>query len=58
MDSQLADHRHIPRTARCAGFRLRVYAVCTVLPLLFVWRWVEETKGKTLEDMHSEALHH
>jgi MFS transporter, SP family, sugar:H+ symporter len=22
---------------------------------VFVWRWVEETKGKHLEDMHSEA---
>jgi membrane protein implicated in regulation of membrane protease activity len=33
------------------------YAVCAVLSLIFVWRWVEETKGKHLEDMHREAHH-
>jgi MFS family permease len=33
------------------------YAVCAVLSFLFVWRWVEETKGKHLEDMHAEVLH-
>ena len=27
------------------------YAVCALLPLLFVVRWVRETKGKELEDM-------
>ncbi|MBU9765491.1 sugar porter family MFS transporter [Mycobacterium sp. TNTM28] len=32
------------------------YAVCALLSLLFVWRWVEETKGKNLEDMHADAL--
>ncbi|MGV0790988.1 sugar porter family MFS transporter [Mycolicibacterium sp. XJ1819] len=31
------------------------YAVCAVLSLLFVWRWVEETKGKHLEDMSAET---
>ena len=36
--------------ANCIG-----YALCAVLSLLFVWRWVEETKGKTLEEMHNEA---
>ena len=25
---------------------------------VFVWQWVEETKGKHLEDMHREAWHH
>jgi sugar porter (SP) family MFS transporter len=34
------------------------YAVCAVLSLLFVWRWVEETKGMHLEDMQREAGHH
>jgi SP family sugar:H+ symporter-like MFS transporter len=34
------------------------YALCAVLSFLFVWRWVEETKGKHLEDMHGEAWHH
>jgi SP family sugar:H+ symporter-like MFS transporter len=34
-----------------------VYAVCAVLSFLFVWRWVQETKGKHLEDMHGETSH-
>jgi hypothetical protein len=29
-----------------------------VLSFIFVWKWVEETKGKHLEDMHREAVHH
>jgi len=33
------------------------YAICAFLSFLFVWRWVEETKGKHLEDMHSDAHH-
>ena len=37
------------------GFAYGFYALCAVLSLLFVWRWVEETKGKTLEEMHNEA---
>ena len=36
-------------------FAYGFYALCAVLSLLFVWRWVEETKGKTLEEMHNEA---
>ncbi|MBV9090321.1 MAG: sugar porter family MFS transporter [Mycobacteriaceae bacterium] len=40
------------------GLAYGFYALCAVLSLLFVWRWVEETKGKHLEDMHSEAWHH
>ena len=28
-----------------------IYAVFCVLSALFVWKWVPETKGKTLEDM-------
>ena len=34
------------------------YALCAGLSFLFVWRWVEETKGMHLEDMHREAYHH
>ena len=34
------------------------YALCAVLSFLFVWKWVEETKGKHLEDMHREVLHY
>ena len=37
------------------SFAYGFYAVCAVLSLLFVWRFVDETKGKHLEDMHSEA---
>ena len=34
------------------------YALCALLSFAFVWKWVEETKGKHLEDMHREAWHH
>ncbi len=32
-------------------FAYSLYGVICVLAALFVWRWVPETKGKTLEDM-------
>ena len=34
------------------------YAACAVVSFVFVWRLVDETKGKNLEDMHAEALSH
>jgi len=40
------------------GIAYGFYALCAVLSFLFVWRWVEETKGKSLEDMHQEAWVH
>jgi MFS transporter, SP family, sugar:H+ symporter len=40
------------------GVAYGFYALCAILSGLFVWRWVEETKGKHLEDMHREAWHH
>jgi MFS transporter, SP family, sugar:H+ symporter len=40
------------------GVAYGFYALCAVLSFLFVWQWVEETKGRHLEDMHSEAWHH
>jgi SP family sugar:H+ symporter-like MFS transporter len=40
------------------GFAYGFYALCAVLSFFFVWRWVEETKGMHLEDMHGEAKHH
>ncbi len=40
------------------GVAYGFYALCAILSFLFVWRWVEETKGKSLEDMHQEAWHH
>ncbi|RDH79333.1 MFS transporter [Mycolicibacterium moriokaense] len=37
------------------GIAYGFYAICAVLSFLFVWKWVDETKGKHLEDMHGEA---
>ena len=31
------------------------YALCAVLSLVFVWRWVRETNGISLEDMPDEV---
>ncbi|MBV9516084.1 MAG: sugar porter family MFS transporter [Mycobacteriaceae bacterium] len=39
------------------GIAYGFYALCAALSLLFVWRWVEETKGRSLEDMHRDAWH-
>jgi MFS family permease len=47
-----------PALRELLGFAYGFYALCAVLSLVFVWQWVEETKGKTLEDMHGEAWHH
>ncbi len=33
------------------------YGLCAVLSGVFVWKWVMETKGVSLEDMHAEVLH-
>ncbi|HEY7720124.1 MAG TPA: sugar porter family MFS transporter [Pedococcus sp.] len=38
------------------GLAYGFYALCALLSLLFVWRWVEETRGKELEDMHDSAV--
>jgi sugar porter (SP) family MFS transporter len=35
------------------GLAYGCYALCAVLSLLFVWRWVGETKGKQLEEIRS-----
>jgi MFS transporter, SP family, sugar:H+ symporter len=47
-----------PELRNALGVAYGFYAICAVLSLLFVWRWVEETKGMHLEDMHREAHHH
>jgi sugar porter (SP) family MFS transporter len=47
-----------PELRGVLGAAYGFYAICAVLSFLFVWRWVEETKGKHLEDMHREAWHH
>jgi hypothetical protein len=35
------------------GIAYGFYAICAVVSLVFVARWVNETKGRTLEDMDS-----
>jgi MFS family permease len=47
-----------PALRETLGLAYGFYALCAVLSGLFVWRWVEETKGMHLEDMHREAYHH
>lgn len=37
------------------GIAYGFYAICAALSLLFVWRFVSETKGKDLEDMGNES---
>ncbi|VEG40724.1 MFS transporter, sugar porter family [Mycolicibacterium flavescens] len=37
------------------GIAYGFYAICAVLSLLFVWKFVAETKGKHLEDMGNEV---
>ena len=39
------------------GLAYGFYGLCAVLSGLFVWRWVMETKGVSLEDMHGQVLH-
>jgi SP family sugar:H+ symporter-like MFS transporter len=47
-----------PALREALGFAYGFYALCAVLSAVFVWQWVEETKGMHLEDMHREAYHH
>lgn len=35
------------------GVAYGFYAICALLSFVFVWKWVQETKGKELEDMQS-----
>ena len=38
------------------GLAYGFYALCAVLSLLFVWKWVHETKGVALEDMTADQM--
>jgi sugar porter (SP) family MFS transporter len=38
------------------GIAYGFYGLCAVLSGLFVWRWVQETKGVSLEDMHGSIV--
>jgi sugar porter (SP) family MFS transporter len=40
------------------GLAYGFYGLCAVLSGVFVWKWVMETKGVSLEDMHGEILKH
>ena len=46
-----------PALRHVLGFAYGFYALCAVLSFWFVWRWVRETKGVSLEDLHAEMLH-
>ncbi len=46
-----------PKLSDHLGVAYGFYGLCAVLSFLFVWRWVRETKGVSLEDMHAELLH-
>jgi len=37
------------------GVAYGFYALCAALSFAFVWIWVKETKGRNLEDMHTEG---
>ncbi len=43
-----------PQLRNHLGVAYGFYALCAILSLAFVWRWVRETKGMSLEDMHGE----
>ena len=45
-----------PELRNHLGLAYGFYALCAVLSFLFVSRWVRETKGVSLEDMHAELL--
>ena len=46
-----------PELREHLGVAYGFYGVCAILSGLFVWKWVMETKGVSLEDMHAELLH-
>jgi SP family sugar:H+ symporter-like MFS transporter len=44
-----------PALRHVLGVAYGFYALCAVLSLVFVWRWVRETNGVSLEDMPDEV---
>ena len=44
-----------PGLREVLGIAYGFYALCAVLSFIFVWKWVQETKGRHLEDMHTDA---
>jgi sugar porter (SP) family MFS transporter len=45
-----------PELREHLGLAYGFYGVCAILSGIFVWKWVMETKGVSLEDMHGELL--
>jgi SP family sugar:H+ symporter-like MFS transporter len=44
-----------PGLREVLGIAYGFYALCAVLSFIFVWMWVQETKGRHLEDMQTAA---
>jgi MFS transporter, SP family, sugar:H+ symporter len=44
-----------PALRHALGLAYGFYTLCAVLSLVFVWRWVKETNGMSLEDMPDEV---
>ena len=45
-----------PELRNMLGVAYGFYALCAAMSLVFVAKWVRETKGVSLEDMHAELL--
>jgi SP family sugar:H+ symporter-like MFS transporter len=45
-----------PKLSDHLGIAYGFYGLCAILSGLFVWKWVMETKGVSLEDMHGAIL--
>jgi MFS transporter, SP family, sugar:H+ symporter len=45
-----------PALRHALGFAYGFYTMCAVLSFFFVWKWVRETNGVPLEDMHDEVF--
>jgi sugar porter (SP) family MFS transporter len=45
-----------PEMRNHLGLAYGFYGLCAVLSGIFVWRWVQETKGVSLEDMQGQVL--
>lgn len=45
-----------PELRNFLGGAYGFYALCAVLSFVFVWKFIRETKGVALEDMHAELL--
>jgi sugar porter (SP) family MFS transporter len=45
-----------PELRNHLGVAYGFYALCATLSFVFVWKWVRETKGVALEDMHTDQM--